>query len=177
MYYRYDELPGGPSEELFDIDMSSIEDEAVSYTEGQQFPDTLETGDVYVYGKYIYVYNGVLDGNYDTVFGTREMNGWGVSYIGNSEIPGELLESINGAPLKAMDYTFSINNMITTAPIIPASVVWMTDTFMDCYSLTGTITINANPIDYTSCFYGCDMSNITLTGTSTMLDKLAATAE
>jgi hypothetical protein len=48
-------------------------------------------------------------------------------------------------------------------------------TFHGCTSLTGTVEINANPNDYSSCFFNVDMSKITLTGSSTMLNEIGAT--
>jgi hypothetical protein len=51
----------------------------------------------------------------------------------------------------------------------------MDRTFIGCTSLTGTIEINANPTSYTNCFDGTTQP-IVLTGSSTVLDKLAATA-
>jgi hypothetical protein len=51
----------------------------------------------------------------------------------------------------------------------------MGSTFYDCTSLTGTITINASPSSYASCFAGTTQP-ITLSGSSTVLNELAATA-
>ena len=73
-----------------------------------------------------------------------------------------------------------INNLfynctsITAAPVIPASVTTMHTAFRGCTSLTGTITINANPSGYSACFYGVDFDaqNLTLVGQSTILDNL-----
>lgn len=66
----------------------------------------------------------------------------------------------------------------TQVPTIPNSVTDMTSTFYGCTSLTGTITINANPTNYSSCFYNCakdESHSITLTGSSTKLNELKAT--
>ena len=73
--------------------------------------------------------------------------------------------------------TFACTSLVN-APIIPKNVTDMSRTFFGCSSLTGMIVVNANPTDYTWCFFGVDLinQNITLTGTSTMLDEIRATA-
>ena len=75
-----------------------------------------------------------------------------------------------------MGYTFEGCTSLTTAPTIPSSVTDMSSTFHNCKSLTGTITINANPTDYADCFI-YTVKSITLTGSSTKLSALAATAK
>ena len=77
-----------------------------------------------------------------------------------------------------MSYTFNNCKSLTEAPEIPDSVTAMNFTFDNCNSLTGTVTINANPEMYAQCFGFVDFvsQNLTLTGTSTMLEELRATA-
>lgn len=77
-----------------------------------------------------------------------------------------------------MKYTFSRCTSLTIAPTIPSSVTDMRGTFGGCTSLTGTIIINTNTENNYFCFNGVDfvMQNITLTGSSTMLEELRATA-
>ena len=58
---------------------------------------------------------------------------------------------------------------------IPSSVTSMYEIFSGCTNLTGTIIINANPTSYSECFYGTEKP-IVLTGSSTMLQTLANTA-
>ena len=97
-----------------------------------------------------------------------------------------------------MTYTFDSCTSLTTAPIIPNNVTNMESTFVNCTklstvstipdgvehmsctfygcaSLTGEIEINANPTDYERCFADT-VQPIILTGSSTMLNELAATA-
>ena len=74
-----------------------------------------------------------------------------------------------------MNNTFQNCASLTTAPAIPGSVTNMQQTFYNCTSLTGTITINANPTVYSSCLSGTTQP-ITLTGSSTKLTQIAATA-
>ena len=51
----------------------------------------------------------------------------------------------------------------------------MASTFEECTSLTGTITVNANPTSYDLCFSRTTQP-IALTGSSAVLAELAATA-
>lgn len=75
-----------------------------------------------------------------------------------------------------MTNTFSNCTSLTTAPTIPNSVTEMSGIFDTCTSLTGTIEINADVIySYRYCFANTSKP-ITLTGSSTMLSTLAATA-
>lgn len=71
--------------------------------------------------------------------------------------------------------TFFRCTSLTTAPTIPDGVTSMSNTFRDCISLTGTIEINANPTGYELCFSNTSKP-IVLTGSSTMLNKLASTS-
>ena len=96
-----------------------------------------------------------------------------------------------------MTYTFYGCTSLTEAPVIPDSVTMMYGTFIQCTSLrtgsnipvnvvdaawtyagctalTGTITMDANPTSYSSCFANTQKT-ITLVGSSTMLAELAAT--
>ena len=102
--------------------------------------------------------------------------------------------------VKDLEFTFANCFVMVNAPIIPSTVENMHQTFYNCYqittvspihnsvtdmrgafqcctSLTGTIEIDANPSVYSDCFRGTDFQtqNITLTGTSTMLDEIGAT--
>ena len=100
----------------------------------------------------------------------------------------------------SMSNTFNNCSKLTVAPVIPNSVTDMrcaflnctslTDisklvisskvtnlngTFSGCTSLTGTVTVNANPQIYYGFFEGT-VQPIVLTGSSTMLQEIAATA-
>lgn len=76
-----------------------------------------------------------------------------------------------------MKHTFYNCTSLTVAPTIPENVTDMTNTFLGCTSLTGTITINANPTDYNGCFLDVDMSKVSLTGTSSLLEELKNTGK
>ena len=72
--------------------------------------------------------------------------------------------------------TFCYCISLTTASIIPSSVTDMKETFRGCTSLIDTVTINASPSSYDMSFLGTTKP-ITLTGTSSKLSELAATAK
>lgn len=76
---------------------------------------------------------------------------------------------------KSMAGAFYQCSELTTAPTIPSKVNEMTYSFQLCKSLSGTITINANPTAYSSCFSHTEKS-IVLTGSSSKLSILANTA-
>ena len=157
-----------------------------------------ETGDTYVNKDYEYRYN------YKYVYAwakNTEQNGWGVRVLDTSKSSyEEIYEHIANKPITTMYFTFtsctslttapiipnSVKTMettfdsctsLTTAPIIPNSVTNMFATFRNCTSLTGTVEIKSNPTSYDYCFKNVEFisQGITLTGTSTILDKIGAT--
>lgn len=75
-----------------------------------------------------------------------------------------------------MNRTFAECWSLTTAPVIPASVTLLQGTFSGCSSLSGEVVIHANPAHYSQCFSGT-RNPIVLTGSSTVLAELAATAD
>ncbi len=81
--------------------------------------------------------------------------------------------------VKNMENTFMGCQSLRTAPVIPAGVINMSGTFSRCGNLTGEIVINANPTVYKECFYSVRFihQNLSLTGTSTMLEELRSTSE
>lgn len=74
-----------------------------------------------------------------------------------------------------MTSTFRNCASLEKASVIPASVTNMQSTFYGCKALTGTVEIHASPETFLRCFDNTKLS-ITLTGTSTLLEELAATA-
>ncbi len=78
-----------------------------------------------------------------------------------------------------MSGTFLGCSSLVTAPIIPDTVNNMYYTFYGCTSLTGDIVINAAPRNYEACFKGVKLASqgIKVSGTSTILSELRATAE
>ena len=76
-----------------------------------------------------------------------------------------------------MTGTFRDCIRLINAPQIPESVTGMEQTFFLCKSLTGEISINANPVVYTECFFDVNFNEqkLTLTGDSLILDNLMQT--
>ncbi len=77
-----------------------------------------------------------------------------------------------------MCYTFSGCTSLTTAPEIPSNVEYLVETFYGCNNLTGTLVINANPIDDAGALTDCATNpgcNLVLKGTSQKLNDLLAT--
>ena len=104
-----------------------------TYTSGQEFPTTVNDGDVYVYGDYEYRYNYYFN---TSKWYSAAQNGWGVRVLdmGKSSY-GEILGTINGKPLTALSHTFLSCNALVTAPTIPDSVTKMGYTFDGCCAL------------------------------------------
>ena len=166
------------------------------YEAGDNFPETVNTGDTYVYGDYEYKYNTEFSAG---LWGTDiSINGWHPIRIKNASTLGEILESINGKDITNMDWTFYsihltvspkipdtvtsmaytyIGTVIIEAPKIPNSVTNMEGTFSYCTSLTGEIEINANLTYFSECF-SYTVEEITITGSCSEETKaaLAATA-
>lgn len=98
------------------------------------------------------------------------------NYCTSLIIPPDMKKASN---VTNMTQTFYNCTSLKTAPIIPYSVIKMSDTFSNCTSLTGIMEINANPDDYDSCFKGVNFAsqNLTLKGSSSILDKLILTTQ
>lgn len=63
---------------------------------------------------------------------------------------------------------------ISKAPVIPSTVRYLNYTFSGCGRLSGEVVINANPTYYEECFKNVP-NPITITGATTLKDKLLAT--
>ena len=88
---------------------------------------TPQNGEMYKYGDYMYMYDETLDG-------------WMVGINPevtdtNQERYGDILESINGKPLKCLYYTFHGCSNLVEAPSIPSTVVNLDYAFAECESL------------------------------------------
>ena len=133
-------------------------------------PTTISDGDAYVYGDYIYMYE-------------PELNGWSVSLATEDSgilnfIPSypvtdrnqtsysPILESINGAPIVSLSYTYFECSSLEVAPNIPNEVVEIHGAFHSCTSLTEII-IPGTVTELTSgAFYDCtNLTNIKFEGT------------
>lgn len=139
------------------------------YTEGENFPDTVNTGDVYVYGDYEYRYNyyyfystngsysstwrSVSDTNYVAAKHTAT-NGWGVRVRENKSEYQEMLSYINNEPVKNLVDTFA-RTIVKVAPVIPTTVICMYDTFYFCDYLTTAPTIPSSVNTLNCAFTAC----------------------
>lgn len=139
------------------------------YTEGQNFPDTVKTVDVYVYGDYEYRYNyyyfystnGTIPSEWRSVSDTgyvaakhTETNGWGVRVRENKSEYQEMLSYINNEPVKNLVNTFAAT-VVKIAPAIPTTVICMYDTFYSCNYLTTAPTIPISVNTLNGAFTGC----------------------
>lgn len=79
----------------------------------------------------------------------------------------------------AMPGAFCRCDSLETVPTLSKNIDDVESAFAGCTSLMGTITINFNPAKFSMCFFGVDMSKITLTGDATKetLNNLGATGE
>lgn len=131
-----------------------------TYTTGQEFPETVTSGDVYVYGDYEYRYNKFYaksnTGEYWNSSSTQ--NGWGVRAKRTSQTSyGTILESINGQPVNRLNYTFLSCSIIDASNInIPKEVTSLYHTFMGCKNLTTVVAIPNNVTQMVNTFYNCD---------------------
>ena len=119
------------------------------------FPDTVQTGDTYEYGDYIYKYNQYYSGG-DSWESDKSQNGWGVRVKDASKTTyGEILSEIAGQPINTMHKTFKSCTSLATAPTIPSSVTNMQYTFEYCTSLTTAPAIPNSVTSMTFTFYSC----------------------
>lgn len=124
-----------------------------TYNAGEEFPAN-ETGMIFTYGDYEYMYNGGFCSDGWNEYNTQ--NGWGVRVKDDSqEVYGEILSEIAGKPVTNMSYTF-YNTFLETPPTIPSSVTNMSHTFMCCTYLTTAPTIPENVTDMRYTFWSCD---------------------
>lgn len=124
------------------------------YSAGQEFPDTVNLGDVYVYGDYEYRYKQFYDARYSQWLKRAwDLEGWGVRVLDTAKTTyGPILESINGEPLTNMDATFYDCQLLENTTAIPSSVKIMEYTFGECWALTDLSDL-ALPIGLTDMAY------------------------
>ncbi len=152
------------------------------YGAGQTVNAAPQRGDIFETADYIYQYNkgkhtsvefeGVAWGNFD--FG-----GWGVEIKDTTKTSYEpFADSINGAPIKSIDYAFMNCSNMTVAPELPDTIesvdwafgyckalktspklpngpTWLVCTFYECTSLTETPYIPDSYTNINNAFNGC----------------------
>ena len=132
---------------------------AVTYTSGDTVPMP-QDGDKFVYGDFVYVYNGVAGDNsppYDNfdenneVYQPKNINGWyahcNKRNVGsnNSVTVSNLLPSINGKPLVDMGYAFCVSGKVHFNNIvIPETVTSIDNLFCGINKATGSIILYVN---------------------------------
>lgn len=133
---------------------------------GDEFPNSTETGDVYVYEDYQYHYNAL----YEWVSEIKKndwcpnnsLNGWNVRVLDKTKSEySVILESINNEPITSLNCTFigcdSLRNVRGLA--IPENVTDMSHVFSNCralYDISGLI-IPEKVTDISAAFYGCPL--------------------
>ena len=124
-----------------------------TYMAGQAFPDTVNNGDVFVYGDYEYRYNMHCTTNW---YLSAEQNGWGVGILDDSKTQyGEIISIINDKPITSMYSTFMGCTSLTVAPEIPNNVTNMGQTFLNCKKLTTAPAIPNSVTNMWNTFMGC----------------------
>ena len=107
------------------------------YQAGDEFPQSVTNGDVYVYGDYEYRYNY---SHYNHDGGAWRNNarqeGWCPKVFSKTKTSYDaILESINGKPISSLYTTFMDCTLLTKTPEIPDGVKNMNHTFQRCESL------------------------------------------
>ena len=103
------------------------------YNPGDEFPETITTGDRYTIGHYEYKYNNYMRSGSNWSEDTSQ-NGWGVRSYNKSGVPDPILETVNGEPVTNMNYAFN-GKGITSAPAIHSNIKDMSYAFYSCASL------------------------------------------
>ena len=124
-------------EDAWEWDMSNT----TTYNAGDNFPDTVEYGDIYIYGDYEYRYGMSWcydcmmwgDGCYD------DKDGWGVAVLDQSkERYGDIVSVINGEAVTNLNGTFGYCEKLILSPEIPVTIKYMNGTFHKCINLIKT---------------------------------------
>lgn len=147
---------------------------------GEAFPDTFQTGDVFLYNGYMYIYGFDVDGNsitdgwsvivaddmYETVTAPAGFEFLDITTI--TEV-GLICESINGKPIKSMSGTFNCCYSLVSLPAgftIPSGVTDTSYMFGLCYalaSLPAGFTIPSGVTQMEEVFWYCYKLSDTIT--------------
>ena len=139
---------------------------------GDNFPETPQNGDVYVYNKYEYRYN-----YYSNMFGTwisKNQDGWGVIYKSTDTIAPDMLFEIAGKKVNNLSATY-YTKKITNTPAIPTDVINMDYTFACTNISTYPQLENCNKLtSMEKTFYQCynlyDVSGLVIPKNVTKMD-------
>ena len=160
------------------VDRGDYSGATATYTAGDNFPDTVNDGDRFVYGDYEYCYNKSMDGIFRWEL-NQSQNGWGAITITDKESYGKLEAYIAGKPVTSLKATFAMREKfsvspeipetvtiledtfartnITTAPKIPNGVTNMNGTFSECYSIQTAPEIPETVISMNRTFNDCPL--------------------
>ena len=109
------------------------------YVAGEEFPDIVQNGDVYIFGDFEYRYNCFYKWDvYSYWVSNENQNGWGVDTIKNSKTAyGSILSNIKNFPVNTMSFTFEECTSLVSQgiPQIPDTITNMSHTFWKCSSV------------------------------------------
>ncbi len=158
---------------------------------GDDFPDNINDGDVYVYGDYEYRYNS----GYEVGWFDYYCNGWGVCVLDTEKTSYEnMLLSVNGkyitnmigtyrycsnlkyspkfpSTVKEMDSAYRDCVSLVEAPVLPLSVTYLCAAFELCHNLKTASVIHENITDIYGAFYECKLLTGALEINSKRLDS------
>lgn len=142
-----------------------------TYKSGEIMPSTPQTGDQFMLGDYIYMYNQYWSSGTKT---DENMNGWSAKAIyTNKETYGEILPDIYGSPIVSLVKAFAQCENMKISPAIPSTVTNLTETYYLCSSLTTAPAIPSDIKYLSRTFVGCtslnDISNFVIPEGATVL--------
>lgn len=127
----------------------------------ERIPDTIQTGDEYHLGDYIFKYNYRCCEKIDGKIGWEKhesQHGWGVLYRGDKEKedPIAIPEKVLYLPVVNADYAFANNPNIKTLQPVPDTIVSMKGTFKNCISLQKAPVLSAAVTSIEGAFENCE---------------------
>ena len=133
--------------------------EKVRLTDGDEFPDSPGTGDIYRLGDYEYRYGMNREGGLKGKEITWEENNSDTWFVSVSEplkeSYGEMLSLICADPVEGVINTFRDNVNLAEAPVISSNASTMSHAFDGCTSLRKGPEIPGSVTDLSYAFYGC----------------------
>lgn len=147
------------------------------YTAGQNFPTTVNVGDVYVYGDYEYKYNYAALAAWETVT-NEDLFGWGRHVLINSKASyGPILAIINGKETNMFGTFATCTALVDLSNVlIPKNITALPYTFMMCTSELNlsTLQIPDSVVNMEGAFWAAtgltDASNMKIPNKVTNLD-------
>lgn len=142
-----------------------------TYNSGEIMPSTPQTGDQFMLGDYVYMYNQYWSSGTKT---DETMSGWSVKVINPTKTTySEMLPDIYGTPIVSLVETFAQCENMIISPSIPSTVTNLTETYYLCSSLTTAPAIPSDIKYLSRTFVGCtslnDISNFVIPEGATVL--------